>query len=207
MKKMFLLFPLAGAVLLCGCNKQNKINGEKIELLSQKIVQLEQIQAKQGAEIQSELKALAPTLDKMDSTYFEKTHEDAFFYHTNTLYLLLTVERKIESQLQVADTEREAENALAYYYHTNQTDTMYFCTAQIQTAMEAQEKRIEDNVNAETRQAGAALGEDLLKQFKLSDDAQTVQDKEMAEAMAQIQRDLEQIKIRLGITNPPASGL
>jgi len=201
MKKMFLLFPLAGAVLLCGCNKQNKINGEKIELLSQKIVQLEQIQAKQGAEIQSELKALAPTLDKMDSTYFEKTHEDAFFYHTNTLYLLLTVERKIESQLQVADTEREAENALAYYYHTNQTDTMYFCTAQIQTAMEAQEKRIEDNVNAET------LGEDLLKQFKLSDDAQTVQDKEMAEAMAQIQRDLEQIKIRLGITNPPASGL
>jgi mRNA degradation ribonuclease J1/J2 len=109
--------------------------------------------------------------------------------------------------LQVADTEREAENALAYYYHTNQTDTMYFCTAQIQTAMEAQEKRIEDNVNAETRQAGAALGEDLLKQFKLSDDAQTVQDKEMAEAMAQIQRDLEQIKIRLGITNPPASGL
>jgi hypothetical protein len=205
MKKTYLLLPLTGAVLLCGCNKQNKLNGEKIEVLSQKIVQLEQIQAKQGAEIQSQLNSLAPMLDKMDSAYFEKNHEDAFFYHTNTLYLLLTVDRKIESQLQVADTERETENSLAYYYHTNQTDTMYFCAAQIQSAMEAQEKRIEDSVNAETRRVGAALGDELLKEIKLSDDTQADRWKEMEAAVAQMQSDMNQIKGRLGITNLPST--
>jgi hypothetical protein len=117
----------------------------------------------------------------------------------------LTVDRKIESQLQVADTERETENSLAYYYHTNQTDTMYFCAAQIQSAMEAQEKRIEDSVNAETRRVGAALGDELLKEIKLSDDAQADRWKEMEAAVAQMQSDMNQIKGRLGITNLPST--
>src|ERR1700722_17505793 len=118
-KKYFLLL-IVGAVFFCGCDKETKINSEKIQILSQNIVQFEQDQAKQTATIQSELTSLAPMLDRMNNSYFEKNHEDAYFYHTNTLYLLLTVGKKIQAQLQTADTEREAQNSLAYNYHTNQ---------------------------------------------------------------------------------------
>ena len=207
MQKTYFLLWLTGAALLCGCDKQAKINSEKIGILSQKIVQLEQSQSKQMAVIQSELTSLAPSLDKMNDYYFEKTHDDAFFYHTNTLYLLLAVAKKIESQLQIADIERASENSLEYYYHTNQTDTMYFCAAQIRDAMTGQENRIEDNVNAETRRVGTALGDELLKQIKLSapDAAETARRREMEADAAQIKRDIDQIKTQLGITNQPAA--
>ena len=207
MQKTYFLLWLTGAALLCGCDKQAKINSEKIGILSQKIVQLEQSQSKQMAVIQSELTSLAPSLDKMNDYYFEKTHDDAFFYHTNTLYLLLAVDKKIESQLQIADIERASENSLEYYYHTNQTDTMYFCAAQIRDAMTGQENRIEDNVNAETRRVGTALGDELLKQIKLSapDAAETARRREMEADAAQIKRDIDQIKTQLGITNQPAA--
>jgi hypothetical protein len=207
MQKIYLLLPLTATALLCGCNKQAKINSEKIDILSQKIVQLEQSQSKQMAAIQSELTSLAPMLDKMNDSYFEKNHEDAYFYHTNTLYLLLTVGKKIQAQLQTADTEREAQNSLAYSYHTNQLGAVYLCTAQIEDAMASQESRIEDNVNAETRQIGATLGDALLKQIKLSapDEAEIARRKEMETEVAQIQRDMDSIKARLGITNQPAA--
>ncbi len=61
------------------------------------------------------------------------------------------MDRKIEAQLQVAETERQSDSSLAYYYHTNQTDTMYFCVAQIENALEAQEAQIVDKVNTQTR--------------------------------------------------------
>jgi hypothetical protein len=189
--------------LFCGCNKQAKINSAKIEILSQKIVQLEQNQSKQLAVIQSQLASLTPMLDKMNNYYFEKGHDEAFFFHTNTLYLLLTVGQKIESQLQAADAGREAQNSLAYFYHTNQTATMYLYTAQIQDAMTGQESRVENNVNAETRRTGAALGDELVKQIKLSapDAAEIARLKEMEADVAQMQRDLDSIKAKLGITN------
>jgi hypothetical protein len=146
-------------------------------------------------------------LDKINDSYFEKNHEDAYFYHTNTLYLLLTIGKKIQAQLQVADTEREAQNSLAYNYHTNQLGTMYLCTAQIEDAMAGQESRIEDNVNGETRQIGATLGDALLNQIKLSapDEAEISRRKAMEAEVTQIQRDLDSIKARLGITNQPAA--
>jgi hypothetical protein len=218
MKITFFLLTLTGAAILCGCGKQEKINGKYIQVLSQNIIQLQQAQAKQMAALQTQLASLAPMLDKINDFYFEKSHDDAFFYHTNTLYLLLTVDKKIESQLQIADTEREAENAQAYYYHTNQTDTMYFCAAQIRDAMngqesrlretmDAQEKRIEDNVNAQTRQI-SALGDELLKQIKLSvsDATESSRLNEMAADLAQLKRDLAAIKAQFGqMTNPPAA--
>ena len=74
-------------------------------------------------------------LDKMNDSYFEKNHEDAYFYHTNTLFLLLTIGKQIQAQLQVGDAEREAQNSLEYNYHTNQLGAMYLCTAQIENAM------------------------------------------------------------------------
>jgi outer membrane murein-binding lipoprotein Lpp len=205
MQKIFFLLSLTGAALLCGCNKQAKINSQKIDILSQKIVQLEQSQSQQMAAIQSQLTSLAPMLDKMNDSYFEKNHEDAYFYHTNTLYLLLTIGKKIQAQLQVGDTERQAQNSLEYNYHTNQLGVMYLCTAQIEDAMASQESRLEDNVNAETRQIGATLGDALLTQIKLSapDEAEISRRKAMEAEVIQIQRDLDTIKARLGITNQP----
>jgi hypothetical protein len=207
MQKIYFLLSLAGAVLLCGCDKQTKINSAKIQILSQNIIQFEQNQSRQMAVIQSQLTSLAPMLDKMNNYYFEKTHDDAFFYHTNTLYLLLTVGKNIEAQLQAADTEREAQNSLAYYYHTNQTDMMYLCTTQIEDAMAGQESRIEDNVDTETRRVGAALGDELLKQITLlaPDAVETARRREMEADVAQIKRDIDQVKIQLGITNQPAA--
>ncbi len=202
MKKAYLLISVASMALFCGCDKQAKINSAKIEILSQKIVQLEQNQSKQLAVIQSQLTSLAPMLDKMNNYYFEKGHDEAFFFHTNTLYLLLTVGQKIESQLQAADAGREAQNSLAYFYHTNQTATMYLYAAQIQDAMTGQESRLENNVNAETRR----VGDELLKQIKLSapDAVETARLKEMEADVIQLQSDLALIKARLGITNQPA---
>ena len=205
MKKTGLLLTLIGATLLVGCDKETKINSEKINLLSQNIIQLEQSQAKQMAVLQSELNSLAPRLDKINDFYFEKSHDDAFFYHTNTLFLLLTVGQRIEAQLQMADTKSDAEKSLAYYYHTNQTGTMYLCSMQIQDAMSTQEKRIEDNVNAQTVRMGAALSDELLNQMKLltPDAAEITRQKDMEAEVAQIKADLDQIKAQLEITNHP----
>ena len=203
MKQIYFLLPLTGAVLFCGCNKQTKINTEKIEALSQQVAQLEQTQSRQMTAIQSQLTALTPALDKINSSYFEKSHEDAFFFHTNTLYLLLTVDRKIEAQLQVAETERQADSSLAYYYHTNQNDTMYFCVAQIENSMEGMETRMADKMNTKTRQ----VGDELLGQIKLAvpDETEISRRKEMAADLVQIKNNLAEIKARLGITNSPAA--
>lgn len=207
MKNKCFLLSLAGAVLLCGCDKQTKLNTEKIAGLSQKLVQLQQNQAVQLATIQTQLTSLAPMLDKMNNYYFEKSHDDAFFFHTNTLFLLLTVHRKIEADLQVADSERQAEQALAYSYHTNQLRTMYLSVAQIEDDLAGQENRITDKVNAETRRVGAVASADLLKavQSLAPDAAEISRRKAMAADVAQLKRDLEQIKVRLGLTNPPAA--
>ena len=218
MRNKKLLLALIGAVLLCGCDRQTKLNTAKIEMLSQKMVELQQAQAKQMAVFQTQLTQLAPMMDKMNSIYFEKTHDDALFFHTNTLFLLLTVDKKIESQLQVAGTDREADSLLAYTYHTNELDLLHFYNAQMQDAMIAQEgrmwdalagqeKRIEDNINTATRQTGANVGDELAKQIKLSapDAAEIARLKQMAADLAQMKRDLDAIRSQLGqFTNPPA---
>ncbi len=208
MIKTCILPVLAGAVLLCGCGKQTKINTAEIEILSKQMVQLQQSQAKQMAAIQAQLTSLAPMLDKINNFYFEKAREDALSYHTNTLYLLLAVDKNIESEMQVAETERQADGELAFSYHTNAMDLMNFYTAQIQDSLTGQEGRIEDKVNAETRQAIASLRDDLLEQIKLSapDDAEIARRKEVAADLAQIKLALEQIKTQLAqMTNAPAA--
>jgi hypothetical protein len=201
MKPYYLLFPLTGAILLCGCNKQAKLNGEKIDALSQQVIQLQQNQLREITAIQTQLTALTPALDKINGSYFEKSHEDAFFFHTNTLYLLLTVDRKIEAQLQVAETERQADSSLAYYYHTNQTDTMYFCVAQIENALEAQEAQIVDKVNTQTRVAGDQLAGQI--KLLIPDEAEIARRQQLAADVSEIKNDLDEIKSRLKITNAP----
>jgi hypothetical protein len=198
MKLKYLLLPLVGAVLWCGCGKQTRLNTEKL-------IELQQKQAVQIATLQTQLTALAPMLERMNSSYFEKSHDDAFFFHTNTLYLLLTIGQKIQSQMQVADTERQTEHALTYSYHTNQLRTMYLAIAQIEDDLASQESRITDKVNAETRKVGLAVNDDLRKQMQLlvPDESEAAQRQEMAADIAQLKRDLAQIKLQLSITNPP----
>ena len=201
MKQTYFLLPLIGAALLCGCNKQTKINTEKIEALSQQVIQLQQSQTRQMAAIQSQLAALTPALDKINGSYFEKSHEDAFFFHTNTLYLLLTVDRKIEAQLRVAETERQADSSLAYYYHTNQNDTMYFCIAQIENSLEGMEGRMLDKISTQTR----VTGDQIMGQIKLlaPDQAEIARRQELAADVSQIKLELDQIMAYLKLTNSP----
>jgi hypothetical protein len=203
MNKTFLLLALTAA-LLCGCNKQTKLNTAKIEALTQNLVQFEQSQAKQMADIQSQLAALAPTLDKMNDFYFEKSHDQAFFFHTNTLYLILMVDKNIESQLSVANTERAAQDKQLYGYYTNQLGTLYLSTALIQEAVTNSESRITENVNAETRRLTGALSVELQKQIIQSamDPAGTARQKEILESVADIKNDLELIKAKLGLVTP-----
>ena len=207
MKQLILV--LAGAAILgCGCGKQNKINAQKIDALAQKVAQLQLAEAQQLAAIQSELTALAPMLEQTNSYYFTKSYEDAFFFHTNTLYLLLTVDRKIESELQEADLKRETESSLAYLYHTNQLGALALGTAQIQDALAGQEGRLETNITAQTRQLLAALGDDLENQIKAAapDAAEIARQTQLAADVAQLKLDLAAIKTKLGIVNPPATG-
>jgi hypothetical protein len=206
MQKKYFLLLLIGSVILCGCDKQTKINTAKIDALSQKLVVLQQIQARQLADIQSQLTALTPTLDKMSGSYFEKSHEDAIFFHTNTLYLLLLVDRKIEAELHAAANERQAEHALAYSSQTNLMNAMYRCTALIQDEMAAQEGRLETNINAGIQRIGATMSEELARQNKLlaPDAAETARRSQLAADVAQMKRDIEQIKAQLQTTNLPA---
>ena len=201
-----LLLLLAGAVLICGCDKQTKINSAKIDALSEKVVVIQQVQSKQLAEIQAQLSALGPAMDKINGTYFEKNHEDAFFFHTNTLYLLLLVERKIEAELQTAATERHAEHDLAYAYHTNQLTAAALAVAQLTEALAGMEGRLQTNATAGTRQVVAAFTDELVEQIKASapDAAAMARQQRLADDVAQLKSDLARIKIHLGITNPPA---
>ena len=206
MRITFLLLAPTAAAVLCGCDQQTRLNTEKLQTLSSNLVQFEQSQSNHMAILRSQVASLGPMLDKINGSYFEKTHENAFFFHTNTLFLLLTVDRKIESELQAADTERQAEHLLAFEYHTNELGALELGSAQIRDAMAAQESRITDNVNAETRKVGEMLGAELQVKLSAADATAAARLKEMAADVAQIKRDLEQIKAQLGQpTNPPAA--
>jgi hypothetical protein len=206
MKKTRLLSALAAAALLCGCDKQTRLNTEKIQALSQQIVQLQQSQARQLKTMQMELATLAPSLDKTNYYYFSRSRDDALFFHTNTLFLLLTIGQKIEAQLQYADTERQTENAQARHFHTNQMTALASGVAQMTNALANQARRIEENVNAETRRAGTSLGNELANQIKLSAPDSSARIIQLQAAMTQMQRDLALIKVGMGITNMPATG-
>jgi len=208
MTKVFYSLLLAGAVLLCGCDKQTRLNTEQITALSQKLVAIQQIQSQQLATIQSELTSLAPMLERTNSVLFEKSHDDAFFYHTNTLFLLLLVDNKIESELQVAAAEREADKALAYAYHTNETDLLRLGISQIQDALAGQENRLMTNLIAETSRTVADQNEAVLEQMKaLAPDAdETARRTRFVADVAQLKLDVAQIKAHFGLTNSPNVG-
>jgi hypothetical protein len=207
MQKIQLLLALAVVVFVCGCDQQVQTNTQKIDVLTQKMFILQQNQSQQLAAIQAQLAALPAQLDKMEQAYHAKAQEKSLFYHTNNLYLLLAIDKKIQAQFQLAAAGSEAANAQAHAYHTNETDTAFFCASQIADALATQEKRIVENVNAETRRASTTLGGDLTSQIKQSapDKTDAARLKEMEAALREIQRDLDLLQARLGLTNPSAA--
>jgi hypothetical protein len=207
MQKTIFSLWLAAVALLCGCDKQTKLNTAKIDALSEKVVLIQQAQAQQLKEIQGQLTALGPAMDKINGTYFEKNHEDAFFFHTNTLYLLLLVERKIEAELLTAATERHAEHDLAYAYHTNQLAAASLAATQITEALIGLEGRTQTNISTQTKQIVAAFADELVEQIKAAaPDAETIaRQKQLAADVAQLKNDFARLKVQLGITNQPAA--
>lgn len=207
MKSTIFRLLLWSTICFVGCDKQTQTNTEKIQVLCQKIMLLEQNQSKQLAVMHAQLGSLPATVEKINNAYFTRTHEDALFYHTNMVYLVLAMDKRIQSQFENANAEHDADSALAYYYHTNQVDTIFYCVGQIEDAMAGQESRIESNVNAETRRVSSTWGEQLIQQIKLSaaDQGEAAKVKQMQADLAQIQSDLAAIKSRLGISSlPPA---
>ena len=208
MQKLFHWLWLGGALLLGGCDKQAKINSQKIDALSEKVIHQEQIQSKQMALLQAQMAMLAPQLDKETSAYFEKNHDAALFFHTNTLFLLLTIGKQIEAQLSAADAARTAHDSQTYNFHTNELGTLYLCAAQIEEALNGQQIRMAEGINAETRRVSEVLSNALLEQIKLSatpDAAEIARRGKLEAIVVQMQRDLDAIKARLASTNPPAA--
>ena len=204
MQKLFHEFWLIGAVLLVGCDKQAKINSQKIDILSEKIAHQEQIQSGQMKLLQAQMALLAPQLDKETSAYFEKNHDYALFFHTNTLFLLLTIGKQIEAQLSAADAARTAHDSQTYNFHTNELGTLYLCAAQIEEALNGQQNRMAEDINAETRRVSEVLSNALLEQIKLSatpDAAEMARRGKLEAIVVQMQRELEVIKVRLAGTN------
>ena len=164
MQKCRLSFALALVALLCGCNKQTEVNTRKIDVLTQKMFILQQAQSKQLSIIQSQLASLPALQDKTDRRYYQALADKALFYHTNDLYFMLLMDQRIQSQFQTVTKDRKESDALAYYYHTNQTDAVYYCAGQIAKAVNTQEKnlaaslaKLQTQIAANTRQLEAQM--------------------------------------------------
>lgn len=203
MQKFLWLLAFGAAVLLCGCNQQTQRNTEKIDVLTQKMFVLQQAQTKQLEAIQKELASLPPLTESLTKKYYQENQAKALFFHTNTLYFLVAIDKRIQQELEQADTARQASDQLAYFYHTNQNDTTYFCASQVTDAIDAQEKRLEQNVGDTVRQVNSALNKQLSKQIQsLAPDKAQIQAIATKQAaietkLTQIERELSQIKTLL----------
>lgn len=202
--KMNIFIPvLVAVVLLCGCNKDIRIKTEKIDELTQRMFAMQQEQARQLAEMRSQLSALPVHLDKTQLDYFVRGQEKALFYQTNALFLLLAVDKKIQAQFLEAAEARVAANQQAIAIHTNETELALYCTAQITAALASQEKSIFEDLSEEIHQASATLGNNLTNLVRqlAADTPYDDRLKSIETELTQIQRDLGMVKARLGITN------
>ena len=211
LKKLLLLG--GWLTLFSGCEKQARLNSEKIDALTQRIAQQDELQANQIKVMQAQLAQLAPQLDRETSAYFEKNHDAALFFHTNTLYLLLTIGKQIESQLQAADEAHTAQNSLLQSYYTNQLNTTLLTAIHLEDLMTNQESRVTENINAETRRVSLAVSNALAEQIKITampDTDEIGRRQKLEKNLAQMQQDLNAIKAKLETmsqpvmpTNPP----
>lgn len=208
MQKIYLLIALAVLALACGCDKENKTRIQNIDALTQKLIAQQQEQARQLADVRAQLAALPVQMDKTQFDYFLRSQEKALFYQTNALYLLLAVDKNIQAQFQLAAEAREAATHQAYLFHTNETDLAVYQTTRLISALADHDKIILEGVSTEIRRANAALAESVTNQVRqLAADKSDATRLQAIEAdLAQMQRDLAQLKSRLGIADGPAAG-
>jgi hypothetical protein len=198
MKIKMLLILLAGTALISsGCNKELKQTTGKIAEQTQVLTALQEKQAQQISLLQTQLVALGPMLDEMSSARFQKSYADALFFHTNTLFLLLAVDRQIEAELKAAEARQQTEHDLVYSYHTNQLSLLQTNDVQFKEALLAQQSQLQTNINA----IGAMLSQQI--EALAPDAAEISRRQQIAADLDQIKLDLTQIKARLMTTNSP----
>jgi len=214
MKIFYLFIALVGALFLSGCDKQTQLNVQEINSLTQKMFANQQEQARELAALKAQMAVLPVQMDKTLLDYFVKSQEKALFYQTNALFLLLAVDKKIQSQFDLAAEGRELASRQAHAFHTNENELIIYCTAQTAAAIAAQEKRITDNLGAEIRRASTTLGTDLTNQFRqltadtlAADKSDATRLQAIQADLTRMQRDLDLLKARLAATNPVGDGL
>lgn len=208
MPKFCLLIALAASALVCGCNKDIRANTEKIDSLTQKMFVLQQQQAQQLADMQKLLSGLPVQLNESQLEFFLKGQEKALFYQTNVLYLLVTVDKRIQAQFQEAAEARAVASQQALNYHTNETDLVLYSAAKVIAALNEQEEQLLTKVQADLRQTGSSLSNQLAQQARQLAADKSVENrlKAIEVSLAQLQRNLELLQAQLKTTNIPAAG-
>jgi Tfp pilus assembly protein PilE len=202
------LFLIGGALGFCGCEKQAKINSDKLDSLADRLARQEQVQSNKMLLLQAQLALLGPQLDRETSTYFEKNHDAALFFHTNTLFLLLTIDKHIESQLQSAQAQLLEQSEAGFKYHTNQLGTMLQSAAHIEETMQSQLNQLEEKINAESARLHAATSNALMLELPRPTEPTTNEvawQKQIQAELAGLKHELEAIKTRLVTTNLPVA--
>lgn len=200
MRVFRILFLAAVAAIFSGCEKQAKLNNEKLDQLAARLAQQEMVQSNKMLLIQAQLALLAPQLDKEASEYFEKNRDAALFFHTNTLYLLLNIDKHIETQLEKAELERAGISNAMFSYHTNQISTTLYGVAQVEETTQDQLNKLEERLNAEAARlshtTSNALMQEIIRPAELTTN-EIAWRKEMQDTLAAIRRELESLKARL----------
>jgi hypothetical protein len=204
MKFIRLLIALVTIALACGCDKENKARIQNIDAVTQKLIAQQQEQARQLAEVRAQLSTLPVQMDKTQFDYFLKGQEKALFYQTNLLFLLLTVDKNIQSQFQLVNEAREAASRQAFMFHTNEMDVTVNCISQLITAVASQEKNIIESLSNEVQRSQANLSRDLAKQLQqlAADKSEATRLKAIEADLTRIQRDLASLALQFAGTNP-----
>lgn len=207
MPKFCLFIALAASALVCGCNKDIRANTEKIDSLTQKMFVLQQQQAQQLADMQKLLSGLPVQLNESQLEFFLKGQEKALFYQTNVLYLLVTVDKRIQAQFQEAAEARAAASQQALNYHTNETDLVLYSAAKVIAALNEQEEQLLAKVQADLRQTGSSLSNQLTQQVRQLAADKSVENrlKAIEVSLARLERNLQLLQAQLKTTNIPAA--
>lgn len=127
---------------------------------------------------------------------------------TQKVDLLYSNQVIIKAQL---DAMPKIINNVGYYYHTNNVSQMASCLKATMDLMGIQEKSIVEDVNTETRRVSVIMFTnfagfqadtlDTINQIKLTlpDASENGQRVKMFDDVGQIQRDIKDIKFKLGI--------
>ena len=106
------LASITAAALLCGCDNQTKSDTAKIEALAHKIDVVYSnsiLLFSNQMDLASEIISVKRDMGQMNYYYFTNSHQDALFYYTNTMHVLLLLDKKLDLQFKVAEAQSQAD--------------------------------------------------------------------------------------------------